>query len=186
MLSYIITLKPHSNSLTDHSKLKHSPKICKILINMHAHHWTHIDLKMDNVCVQPDGHDQVKATMIDFGLVTPFGHRLTFNGNCPQTYIAPEIRQELPVDGRADVCSLAYSMSADLYEEVTLLSNDPNTHLSLQRHLKLLVNWIVSALQTDRSCHGTLEDLLQIIKLLHPHLDLTPATSQSSTHKCRP
>ena len=153
-------------------KLSIIKQVATTLRNMHAHHWTHIDLKMDNLCVQGDGHDQVKATMIDFGLATPFGHRLTFNGNCPQTYIAPEIRQGLPVDGRADVHSLAYSMSADLYEEVTVLSNDPNTHLSLKCHLKRLVNWTVSALETDRSCRGTLDELLQIIKLLHAHQDL--------------
>ena len=49
-------------------KLSVIKQVDTTLSNIQAHHWTRIDLKMDNLYVQRNGHDHVKTTMNDFGL----------------------------------------------------------------------------------------------------------------------
>jgi len=88
-------------------------QLCEALAHAHRQGIVHRDLKPENILMTPEG--TVKLT--DFGLATSLGYRITSDGVIAGTvyYLAPEVLQRQPLDGRADL----YALGVLLYEWCT-------------------------------------------------------------------
>lgn len=88
-------------------------QLCEALAHAHRQGIVHRDLKPENILMTPEG--TVKLT--DFGLATSLAYRITSDGVIAGTvyYLAPEVLQRQPLDGRADL----YALGVLLYEWCT-------------------------------------------------------------------
>ena len=88
-------------------------QLCAALAHAHGQGIVHRDLKPENILLTADG--TVKLT--DFGLATSLAYRITSDGVIAGTvyYLAPEVLQRQPIDGRADL----YALGVLLYEWCT-------------------------------------------------------------------
>ncbi len=92
--------------------------LCHALAHLHGLGWVHSDLSPNNLMVDAAGH----LTLIDFGLVTRFGHRpgledLERAGTRAGTlaYTSPEALEGARLDARSDL----YALGCLLYEQLT-------------------------------------------------------------------
>jgi len=88
-------------------------QLCTALAHAHGQGIVHRDLKPENILLTAEG--TVKLT--DFGLATSLAFRITSDGVIAGTvyYLAPEVLQRQPLDGRADL----YALGVLLYEWCT-------------------------------------------------------------------
>ncbi len=88
-------------------------QLCSALAHAHGQGIVHRDLKPENILLTANG--TVKLT--DFGLATSLAFRITSDGVIAGTvyYLAPEVLQRQPLDGRADL----YALGVLLYEWCT-------------------------------------------------------------------
>ncbi len=88
-------------------------QLCTALAHAHSQGIVHRDLKPENILLTAEG--AVKLT--DFGLATSRAFRITSDGVIAGTvyYLAPEVLQRQPIDGRADL----YALGVLLYEWCT-------------------------------------------------------------------
>ncbi|MGH2620808.1 MAG: protein kinase domain-containing protein, partial [Anaerolineales bacterium] len=98
-------------------------QLCTALAHAHGQGIVHRDLKPENILLTAEG--TVKLT--DFGLATSLAFRITSDGAIAGTvyYLAPEVLQRQPLDGRADL----YALGVLLYEwctgQVPFIASEP-------------------------------------------------------------
>ncbi|KAK8730113.1 hypothetical protein OTU49_008457, partial [Cherax quadricarinatus] len=81
-------------------------QVCNILIGIHSHGWTHLDIKPSNICINrtPEG---LHVTIIDYGLAVPLGQKQNFPDGAKARHIAPEVLRNQPATAQADYFSIA-------------------------------------------------------------------------------
>ncbi|MDD9942902.1 MAG: serine/threonine-protein kinase [Myxococcales bacterium] len=82
---------------------------CSALAFLHSRRLVHRDITPRNIRCTADG----QARLIDFGLLAPFGPSTLVAGTPP--YMAPEVLNQVSLDGRSDM----FSLGATLYHALT-------------------------------------------------------------------
>jgi len=111
----------YTMELLDGGDLKHlspmpAPRACQLMLEvcsslalLHSRRLVHRDVTPRNVRCTRDGH----AKLIDFGAMVPMGACSNIAGT--PAFIAPEVVQQVSIDGRADL----FSLGATLYYTLT-------------------------------------------------------------------
>ncbi len=94
--------------------LNQAVAICRALQFVHCRDLIHFDIKPDNVLV-PENTAEREAVLVDFCLSENSEAAQGVDIRGTLSYVAPEIIQDEPVDGRSDL----YSLGITLYEMVT-------------------------------------------------------------------
>ena len=108
-----LSLLAHS----DTDKLSAFVLLARKVEELHAHGFTHNDIKENNVVLSYDTDGRLQVSLIDYGLAKKFGftfHNFDTNRRC--VWMAPELHKGAPCDPSFDVFSLGQILNRILFK----------------------------------------------------------------------